>query len=78
VSHDQHRHLDALLRGMLMLVNLIPGKSYLGIFLGSGGCINAMRKLIEDNKYDKFESVFKSDLKQKMKGTDEEEMLERA
>jgi hypothetical protein len=77
VSHDQHGHLDALLRGMLMLVNLMPGKSYLGIFLGSGGCINAMRKLIEE-EYDGFESVFHNDLTKLMKGTDEEEKLERA
>jgi hypothetical protein len=62
---------------MLMLMNLMPGKSYLGIYLGSGGCINAMRKLIEE-EYDDFESAFKSDLKQGMKGTDEEEKLERA
>jgi len=62
---------------MLMLVNLMPGKSYLGIYLGSGGCVNAMRKLIEE-EYDDFESAFKSDLKHRMKGTDEEEMLERA
>ena len=60
-----------------MLVNLMPGKSYVGIFLGSGGCINAMRKLIEE-EYDGFEHVFHNDLKQLMKGTDEEEMLERA
>ena len=60
-----------------MLVNLMPGKSYLGIYLGSGGCINAMRKLIEE-EYDDFESAFNSDLKQGMKGTDEEEKLERA
>ena len=77
MSHDQHGHLDALLRGMLMLVNLMPGKSYLGIFLGSGGCINAMRELIEV-EYDDFESAFKSDLACQMKGTDDVEKLERA
>ena len=60
-----------------MLVNLMPGKSYLGIFLGSGGCINAMRKLIED-EYDDFERVFESDLARQMKGTDDVEKLERA
>ena len=60
-----------------MLVNLMPGKSYLGIFLGSGGCINAMRKLIED-EYDNFEVKFNSDMKDKMKGTDVVEKLERA
>ena len=77
MSHDQHGHLDALLKGMLMLVNLMPGKSYLGIFLGSGGCVDAMRELIE-KEYDHFESAFWSDLKRVMKGTDDEEMLERA
>ena len=77
MSHDQHGHLDALVRGMLMLVNLMPGKSYLGIFLGSGGCINAMRTLIEE-EYDAFESAFQSNLKQGMEGTDDEEKLERA
>ena len=60
-----------------MLVNLMPGKSYLGIFLGSGGCINAMRELIEV-EYDDFESAFKSDLACQMKGTDDVEKLERA
>ena len=60
-----------------MLVNLMPGKSYLGIFLGSGGCINAMRELIEV-EYDDFESAFKSDLARQMKGTDDVEKLERA
>jgi hypothetical protein len=77
VSHDQHGHLDALVRGMLMLVNLMPGKSYLGIFLGSGGCVDAMRKLIE-YEYDAFESAFQSDLRTGMQGTDDEEKLERA
>ena len=77
MSHDQHGHLDALVRGMLMLVNLMRGKSYLGIYLGSGGCINAMRTLIE-TEYDAFESEFHSNLKGKMEGTDDDEKLERA
>ena len=63
---------------MLMLVNLDPGKSYIGVYLGSGPCVAAMRTLIEDGDYDQFEKVFESDLNGKMKGNNPEEKLERA
>jgi hypothetical protein len=78
VSHDQHGHLDALLpSGMLILMNLMEGKSYVGIYLGSGACVNAMRTLILE-EYDDFEARFQRELREQMKGTDDEEKLERA
>jgi len=62
---------------MLMLVNLDPGKSYLGVYLGSGPCVAAMRTLIETD-YDKFEQLFQRELQHRMKGGDPVERLERA
>ena len=60
-----------------MLVNLDPGKSYLGVYLGSGPCVAAMRTLIETD-YDKFEQLFQRELQHRMKGGDPVERLERA
>ena len=61
----------------MMLVNLDPGKSYLGVYLGSGPCVAAMRTLIETD-YDKFEQLFQRELQHRMKGGDPVERLERA
>lgn len=77
MSHDQHGHLDALMYGMFMLVNLMPGKNYVGVMLNSGGCVHALKELVVKN-YDVFEEVFNADLCAKMKGDDREEKLERA
>ena len=78
MSQDQHGHLDALMRGMLVLMNLMSGKSYLGVYLGSGSCVEAMRTLIDEGWYDAFENFFTRHLVEKMSGTDPKEKLERA
>jgi hypothetical protein len=77
VSHDQHAHLDALLCGIFMLVNLMAGKNHVGVMLNSGGCVHALKELV-DKDFDRFEEEFDAELCGKMKGEDREEKLERA
>ena len=43
---DQCSHLDALIGGMIVLLNMMPGFAYLGVHLNSGGCIHALKNLI--------------------------------
>ena len=35
-----------------MLMNLMPVKAYVGVFLGSGGCLHALKRLVETEYYD--------------------------
>ena len=66
VSHDQHAHLDALLCGIFMLVNLMAGKNHVGVMLNSGGCVHALKELV-DKDFDRFEEEFDAELCDKMK-----------
>ena len=43
---DQCSHLDALIGGMIVLLNMMPGFAYFGVHLNSGGCIHALKNLI--------------------------------
>jgi hypothetical protein len=57
VAPDQAPHLDALIGGLLVLLNMMRGKAYVGVYLNSGGCINALKKMrIKD--YEEFKSQF--------------------
>jgi len=47
VSPDQMYHLDAAIYGLIVLLNMMPGKAYLGVYLNSGGAIHALKLLIE-------------------------------
>jgi len=57
VTPDQASHLDAVIYGLIVLLNMMPGKAYLGVYLNSGGCIHALKLLIEKD-YAAFEAEF--------------------
>ncbi len=57
VSPDQMYHLDAVIYGLIVLLNMMPGKAYLGVYLNSGGAIHALKLLI-DKDYAAFKSEF--------------------
>jgi len=47
VAPDQSSHLDALIGGIVVLLNMMPqGYAYVGVHLNSGGCIHALKNLI--------------------------------
>jgi hypothetical protein len=78
VTPDQASHLDAMIYGLIVLLNMMPGKAYVGVHLNSGGCIHALKRLIERD-YAKFCDDFKeSGLEQTMKGRSYEEKLDMA
>ena len=54
---DQASHLDALISGIILLLNLMPGMAYVGVHLNSGGCIAELKKLIKSD-YAEFERQF--------------------
>jgi len=54
---DQASHLDALISGIILLLNLMPGMAYIGVHLKSGGCIAELKKLIKSD-YAEFERQF--------------------
>ena len=56
---DQAPHLDALIGGIIVLLNMMRGKAYVGVYLNSGGCINALKKLAKRD-YKEFEVQFKN------------------
>ena len=57
VAPDQASHLDALISGIILLLNLMPGMAYVGVHLNSGGCIADLKKLFKD-RYDEFAGQF--------------------
>jgi hypothetical protein len=59
VAPDQSSHLDALIGGMLVLLNMMPGFAYVGVHLNSGGCIHALKNLIRQD-YKEFCQQFAS------------------
>jgi hypothetical protein len=46
IASDQASHLDALISGVLVLLNMMPWMAYVGVHLNSGGCIHALKNLI--------------------------------
>ncbi len=40
---DQCSHLDALIGGMIVLLNMMPGFAYFCVHLNSGGCVHALK-----------------------------------
>jgi hypothetical protein len=59
VAPDQSSHLDALIGGIIVLLNMMPGMAYVGVHLNSGGCIHALKNLIRQN-YKEFCKQFAS------------------
>ena len=57
VTPDQAPHLDAVIYGLIVLLNMMPGKAYFGVYLNSGGCIHALKLLIEKD-YAAFQAEF--------------------
>ena len=57
VAPDQAPHLDALIGGLLVLLNMNRGKAYVGVYLNSGGCINALKKMRQTD-YEEFKRQF--------------------
>jgi len=51
--------LDAMIKGLIVLLNMMPGKAYVGVHLNSGGCIHALKGLIEED-YDRFCDEFRA------------------
>jgi hypothetical protein len=49
VTPDQSSHLDALIGGLIVLLNMMPGMAYVGVHLNSGGCIHALKNLIRED-----------------------------
>ena len=57
-----------MIYGLIVLLNMMPGKAYVGVHLNSGGCIHAIKRLIERD-YITFCSEFEaSGLAEDMKG----------
>jgi hypothetical protein len=84
VTPDQHSHLDALIGGIIVLLNMMPGMAYLGIHLNSGGFINALENLVRQD-YEEFSGQFREaktvdgkDLHGAMKGRSYQENLDTA
>ena len=81
---DQCSHLDALIGGMIVLLNMMPGFAYLGVHLNSGGCIHALKNLVRRD-YKEFCQQFASakavdgqQLSDAMKGRSYQENLDMA
>ena len=81
---DQSSHLDALIGGMIVLLNMMPGFAYLGVHLNSGGCIHALKNLVRRD-YKEFCQQFASakavdgqQLSDAMKGRSYQENLDMA
>ena len=49
MAPDQASHLDALIGGIIVLLNMMPGMAYLGVHLNSGGCIHALKNLVRQD-----------------------------
>ena len=70
--------MDAMIYGMIVLFNMMPGKAYVGVHLNSGGCIHALKRLI-DRDYARFCTEFEaSGLADEMNGRSDEEKLDMA
>ena len=81
---DQCSHLDALIGGMIVLLNMMPGFAYLGVHLNSGGCIHALKNLVRRD-YKEFcqqfalaKAVDGQQLSDAMKGRSYQENLDMA
>ena len=81
---DQASHIDALISGIILLLNLMPGMAYVGVHLNSGGCIAELKKLIKQD-YDEFARQFDTAvtadgrlLSEAMQGGTREEKLDMA
>lgn len=57
VTPDQAPHLDAVIYGLIVLLNMMPGKAYLGVYLNSGGCMHALKLLIKKD-HEAFQAEF--------------------
>lgn len=57
MAPDQAPHLDALIGGIIILLNMMFGKAYIGVYLNSGGFINALKQLVKSD-YEDFKSQF--------------------
>ena len=84
VAPDQASHLDALIGGILVLLNMMPGMAYVGVHLNSGGCIHALKNLVRRD-YKEFSQQFElavtvdgRRLQDAMKGRSYQEKLDTA
>ena len=78
MTPDQASHLDGMIYGLIVLFNMMPGKAYVGVHLNSGGCIHALKRLI-DRDYARFCTEFEaSGLADEMNGRSDEEKLDMA
>ena len=70
--------MDGMIYGLIVLFNMMPGKAYVGVHLNSGGCIHALKRLI-DKDYARFCVEFEvSGLADEMNGRSDEEKLDMA
>jgi hypothetical protein len=84
MAPDQSSHLDALIGGIIVLLNMMPGMAYVGVHLNSGGCIHALKSLIIEEykefcrQYDAARTVDGLLLQDAMKGRSYQENLDMA
>ena len=84
VTPDQASHLDATIYGLIVLLNMMQGKAHVGVHLYSGGCIHALKLLIEA-EYVPFKAEFQQATTEErtllvdaMQGESEQEKLDMA
>ena len=85
MAPDQSSHLDALIGGIVVLLNMMPqGYAYVGVHLNSGGCIHALKNLIRKDYKEfcqQFGTAMTDDgrrLQDAMKGQSYQEKLDMA
>jgi hypothetical protein len=85
VAPDQSSHLDALIGGIIVLLNMMPrGCAYVGVHLNSGGCIHALKNLVKADYQEfcrQFDAASTADgrrLQDAMKGRSYQEKLDMA
>lgn len=84
VAPDQSSHLDAMIGGIIVLLNMMPGMAYVGVHLNSGGCIHALKNLIRRDykefcrQFDVATTVYGRRLQDAMKGRSYQEKLDMA
>ena len=61
VAPDQVSHMDGLIPGSIALLNLMRGKAYVGVYLNSGGYLNALKTLVKKD-FKEFERQFQEAL----------------
>ncbi len=85
MAPDQSSHLDAMIGGIVVLLNMMPqGYAYVGVHLNSGGCIHALKNLIRKDYKEfcqQFEGAMTDDgrrLQDAMKGQSYQDKLDMA